>query len=585
MALLTLFALIAGAATAVSPCVLPVLPVALSAGVTGGRRRPLGVVTGLALSFTFATVALVYVISVLGLPSGLLRTIAIVVLIVFGASLLVPPVSARIESYLGRLAPAMAPRRGDGFGSGLIVGGGLGLVYAPCAGPILATVITVSASQSFTAARLTVALAYGVGSAAVLYLLMIGGRRVTSRLARRGGALQMAAGAVMATVAVAMLLHLDTRFETAIADHLPSVLVNPTEGLERSARAQRELAALRGRRRSPLAPRASQQRSGARASQNPSATALAVLGAAPDFHGYQRWFNTPGGRPLSLGSLRGHVVLVDFWTYSCINCLRTLPYLRAWDARYRASGLTIVGVHTPEFPFEKSAGNVSDAIGQNHLRYPVVQDNDYAIWNSYANQYWPAEYFIDAHGQVRYAHFGEGEYDRKEGVIRALLAEAGASRLGASTRVRADKPSDAQITRESYLGARNAERFLNGQIAPGRHAYRAVGPLPPDHLAYSGVWQITAQSARAVTNATLSIDFSARRVFLVLGSPEHPRAVRVLLDGRPLADSRAGSDVRGGLLEVGFQRLYRLVDLPAVARHRLTLHFAPGVSGYAFTFG
>ncbi len=233
MFVLIVFAFIAGAATAVSPCVLPVLPVALAAGATGGRRRPLGVVTGLALSFTFATVALVYAISAFGLPDSLLRTLAIVALIGFGICLLAPPLGDRLEAWLSRLGPSagVGTRDGEGFWSGMLVGVGLGFVYAPCAGPILAGVITVSASQSFTAGRLAVALAYGIGSAVVLYALMLGGRRLTGRLARRSGGFQMAMGAVMVLIALAMLGNYDTRFETSIASDLPSFLVDPTHRL------------------------------------------------------------------------------------------------------------------------------------------------------------------------------------------------------------------------------------------------------------------------------------------------------------------------------------------------------------------
>ena len=254
MLILIVFAFVAGAATAVSPCVLPVLPIALSAGVTGGRRRPLGVVTGLALSFTFAAVALVYVISALGLPDSLLRTLAICALIGFGTCLLVPRLGDRLEARLSRLGPSGGVSAGkdsegrtrDGFWSGMLVGGGLGFVYAPCAGPILAGVITVSASQSFTAARLAVALAYGIGSAVVLYGLMLGGRRLTARLVRRSTRFQMAMGAVMVLIALAMLRNYDTRFETSIASSLPSFLTDPTSGLESSHVASEQLAALRG---------------------------------------------------------------------------------------------------------------------------------------------------------------------------------------------------------------------------------------------------------------------------------------------------------------------------------------------------
>src|SRR3954468_22970962 len=246
MVLLALFALLAGAATALSPCVLPVLPVVLSAGATGGRRRPLGIVTGMTLSFTFATVALVYVIDSLGLPDDLLRMVAIVVLLLFGATLLVPALGARVEGWLTRIAPNARPgREQGGFWSGLVVGLSLGLVYAPCAGPILAGVITVSASQSFTAGRLAVAFAYGVGSAIVLYGLMLGGRRATRRLTRNAGRFQMATGVVMILIAVAMLGNLDTRFQTAIASDLPGVLVDPASKLEQSTKVESALAKVR----------------------------------------------------------------------------------------------------------------------------------------------------------------------------------------------------------------------------------------------------------------------------------------------------------------------------------------------------
>ncbi|HVY78578.1 MAG TPA: cytochrome c biogenesis protein CcdA, partial [Solirubrobacterales bacterium] len=248
MALLMLFGFVAGAGTALSPCVLPVLPIALSAGATGGRRRPLGIVVGLALSFTFATVALVYVISALGLPGDLLRKLAIAVLLAFGITLMVPPLAARVEAAMSRFAgrAGVAGGGGEGFWSGIAVGASLGLVYAPCAGPILAGVITVSASQPFTAGRLAVALSYGIGSAVVLYFLMLGGRKLTAPLARRGAGLQIAMGAVMVVVALAMARDYDVRFQNEIASSLPSFLVNPTEGLEDTAAARNALGDVRG---------------------------------------------------------------------------------------------------------------------------------------------------------------------------------------------------------------------------------------------------------------------------------------------------------------------------------------------------
>jgi cytochrome c biogenesis protein CcdA/thiol-disulfide isomerase/thioredoxin len=584
MALLILFGFIAGAATAVSPCVLPVLPIALSAGATGGRRRPLGIVAGLAVSFTFATVALVYVIAALGLPNGLLRTVAIVVLLGFGITLMIPPLADRIEAWLSRFAGrAGVARGGDGFWSGTAVGASLGLVYAPCAGPILAGVITVSASQSFTAGRLAVALSYGVGSAVVLYFLMIGGRRVVKPLVKRGGGFQVAMGAVMVVVALAMLGNYDIRFQNHIASSLPSFLVDPSKSIEETASAKAALADVRGDGGHGVGSKASG--AAPETGADGKLKKLPVLGIAPEFVGTEKWFNTPGDKPLTLRGLRGRVVLVDFWTYSCINCIRTLPYLKAWDAKYRKDGLTIVGVHTPEFPFEREASNVETAIEENGIRYPVVQDNEQATWNAYGNQYWPAEYFIDAQGRVRYVHFGEGEYGEKEKVIRELLAEAGDPVKGKETRVHAIAPSLTVSTPETYLGAARAERFTNSMLSPGSHNFTAPKALPPNEFAYHGKWRITLESATAGAGAALDLNFGARRVYLVLGSPGRDRKVRVLLDGQPISSADAGSDVHDGAVTVTGQRLYNLVNLPKVGHHVLTLEPEAGVQGYAFTFG
>jgi cytochrome c biogenesis protein CcdA/thiol-disulfide isomerase/thioredoxin len=593
MVLLILFGFLAGAGTALSPCVLPVLPIALSAGATGGRRRPLGIVVGLAASFTFATVALVYVLDALGLPNDLLRNVAIGVLIVFGATLLIPPLAARLEGRLSRLTGRLAPRAGaggprdgrtaEGFRSGLLVGVSLGLVYAPCAGPVLAGVITVSASQPFTAGRFAVALAYGVGSALVLYALMLGGRRLTAPLARRSGAVQMGMGAVMVVVALAMVAEYDLRFQSAIAKDLPAFLVNPTGDLERTGAARRALDDVRGGPKTPLGDAV------ARAEERepaPGGLDLPVLAPAPEFKDTQQWFNTADGRALTLRELRGRVVVIDFWTYTCINCLRTLPYLKAWDERYRDAGLTIVGVHTPEFPFEDDAGNVADAIEREGIRYPVAQDNAYATWNAYGNRYWPAKYFVDARGRVRHTHFGEGEYAESELVIRTLLAEAGRDPGGERARARGTAPSDGVTTPETYLGALRAEGFVNGAILPGEQDFGTPRPPGQNELAYHGAWTVGRYEATAAgRDAALELRFGARRVFLVLGSPGEPRRMRVLLDGRPLPDALAGRDVRGGVATIGEQRLYDLVDLGRVGEGVLRLEPEAGIEGYAFTFG
>jgi thiol-disulfide isomerase/thioredoxin len=291
-------------------------------------------------------------------------------------------------------------------------------------------------------------------------------------------------------------------------------------------------------------------------------------------------------RPLSLASLRGRVVLVDFWTYTCINCIRTLPYLKAWDASYRHDGLTIVGVETPEFAFEHDASNVANAISQFGLRYPVVQDNQMGTWNAYGNEYWPADYLIDAKGQVRYATFGEGDYDKTETAIRALLAEAGDA-VGAKSRPDGVVVPSQQTTPETYLGAERAEGWID-QPKNGVHDYGVApgGSLALNDFALSGTWRIAAQPATAIANAGIDVEFQAKHVYLVLSSEgERPRSVRVLLDGRPIAPDAAGSDVHGARVTVGGQRLYTLVSLAHTGRHRLALRLQPGVTGYAFTFG
>jgi thiol-disulfide isomerase/thioredoxin len=313
---------------------------------------------------------------------------------------------------------------------------------------------------------------------------------------------------------------------------------------------------------------------------------LPVYGQAPDFTGTQEWFNTPDGEPLTMEELRGKVVLIDFWTYTCINCIRTFPYLEAWQQRYGNQGFTIVGVHSPEFPFEKDADNVAEAIRQNHLTYPVVQDNDLATWNAWGNQYWPAHYLVDAQGNVRDAHFGEGGYDETERAIRTLLHQAGHADLGHGARASAEAPSEGEITPETYLGAARAQGWVNGAIDPGNQDFGAPpGPLEQDQFAYAGNWGITYEDATAGAGAEIDLEFNARRVFLVLGSPDRPRSVQVLLDGRPMPAKLAGADVREGRATIHQQRLYRLVDLPSVEQHRLSLILDPGISGYAFTFG
>ena len=577
MLLLLGFAFLAGAGTALSPCVLPVLPAVLSAGGMGGRRRPLGVVLGLSATFTVTIVGIAEVVGGVGLGTDPLRALAVVVLAAFGLALLFPSVAARLEVPLARLSRYGPRTRGDGFASGLLVGAALGFVYTPCAGPILAAVITVSAA---TGRSVAVAIAYALGSAAVLLVLCLGGRRVLDRVraAGRGAVVQRVMGAVMLATALLIVTNVDVSFDQLVARKIPDVSL--TASLERSDAVARRLRTIENRKPSFTTP----VPAGPQVAANGT---LPNLGLAPGFTDTQRWFNTPGGRPESLAALRRRgAVLVDFWTYTCINCLRTLPYLEAWDRRYRDRGLTIVGVHTPEFAFEHDAGNVADAIKRLGIRYPVVQDNDMGTWNAYANQYWPADYLVDDTGQVRYASVGEGDYDKTEAAIRTVLAEAGHTRLGADARPTGVVVPSQQTSPETYLGTARAFGWVDPP-RPGRHAYpRSEGHLALNAFAYGGEWRIGKQAATAGAGATIDAQVQAKHVYLVLGSAGgRPRDVQVLLDGRPVTARQAGADVRAGRATVTGQRLYALVSLPRNERHHLTLRLAPGISGFAFTFG
>jgi cytochrome c biogenesis protein CcdA/thiol-disulfide isomerase/thioredoxin len=596
MLILILFAILAGAGTALSPCVLPVLPALLSAGGVGGRRRPLGIVLGLSITFTVTIVGVAKVVDGVGLGSDPLRAVAIVVLLAFGVALLLPNMAARIEAPLSRLARLGPRTTGDGFRSGLLVGGALGFVYTPCASPILAAVISVSAASGKT---IVIALAYAVGSALVLLALTLGGRRLFDRVrqAGRGPLLQRALGTVMILTAVAILTNLDVNFDQFVAQHIPDV--NLTASLECSSTVTGRLHQISGHEAKfkpangssacgggsatavhTAAPDASQ------ATLLADAHGLKDLGEAPEFTETEDWFNTPGDTPLTLSSLHGRVVLVDFWTYTCINCIRTLPYLKAWDATYRKDGLTIVGVETPEFAFEHDAPNVANAIKQFGLRYPVAQDNNMGTWDAYGNEDWPADYLIDSTGHVRYATAGEGDYAQTETAIRSLLAEAGSQIGGKSHPTDVTVPSE-EATPETYLGTARAQGWVNGPKA-GLHDYGSNPPasLALNNLAYSGTWNIAAQPATAVANAGVDLEFESKNVYLVLSSAgERPLPVQVLLDGRPISAADAGADVHGGIVTVHGERLYTLVSLPRDEQHRLTLRFAPGVTGYAFTFG
>ena len=573
MLLLILFAVVVGAGTAISPCVLPVLPAMLSASGAGGARRPLGIVLGLTTTFAITIIGIAKVVDGVGLGSDPLRDLAVAVLAIGGVALLIPRVGQVLERPLAGLSRLGPRSRGDGFRSGLLVGGALGFVYTPCAGPILAAVITTSAHSG---RAVVVGLAYALGTGLMLLVLALGGRRVLDRLRGGGRALtvQRALGAILLVTAIVIATSLDVKLDELIARHIPNYTL--TAGLDNSTSVESRLESIRKVKFKPR-----------KTDGTITAASLHNYGPAPNFVGTEDWFNTPGDRPLTLRGLRGHVVLIDFWTYTCINCIRTLPYLEAWERDYRKDGLVIVGIESPEFAFERSASNVRSAIAQFGINYPVVQDNNLATWDAWQNEYWPADYLIDASGRVRYATFGEGDYGKTENAIRALLVAAGARRLGAAAQPRHVIHPSLLATPETYIGTERAQGWINWPVG-GTHNYGVpTGALALSSFAYGGTWTIGPQQALAGTGATITANVQGKHVYIVLSPPAGGVAghVQVLINGKTPTAADAGSDVHNGIVTVNEQRLYNIVSEPKDEDETITLRFSPGMSAYSFTFG
>ena len=597
MVVLMLFAVIAGAGTAVTPCVLPVLPAMLSASAVGGRRRPFGIILGLTVTFAISIIALSSVSKGVGLGDGVTRTLAWVILIAFGIVLIVPPLADRLQAPLSRLARFGPKTRGDGFLSGIAVGAALGFVCVPCGGPILAAVISAGNTGRTSATTVGMGIAFAIGLGAVLTLFAVGGQRVVAIVRRkaRGHVVEQTLGVVLLVTGLLIATNLDVKFQQSIAkatssgngSGLLAFLDDPTSGLENSSAVQSRLPKSKfAVRQAASHVKAEPERAGI-ALAGVKTPSLPILGQAPNFTGTEQWFNTPGDRPLTMAGLRGRVVLIDFWTYTCINCIRTLPFVEGLYKRYAKYGLTIVGIEAPEFTFEKEASNVAQAVHGFGLTYPIVQDNNLATWDAYQNEYWPAEYLIDAQGNVRHTQFGEGNYKEDEAAVRQLLYDAGAHTLPAPMTASALMPSSQLGTPETYLDPQRAQGFLQ-PLQPGTHTYSG-GQVGVNQFALKGSWTVGTQSITPATGeAELSGGFQAQHVYLVMTSAGGvPRTGRVLLDGKPIPPQYAGADVRaGGYFTVKGQRLYSLISFPkGDAQATFTLQLPQGISAYDFTFG
>jgi cytochrome c biogenesis protein CcdA/thiol-disulfide isomerase/thioredoxin len=534
--------LLAGVVTAVSPCVLPVLPVLLAGGASG--RKPFRIIAGLVASFSVFTLFATWVLDKLGLPQDLLRNLAIVSLFVMAAVLLIPPAGLLLERALAsfsRLRPANA-------GGGFFLGASLGLVFVPCAGPFLGAITSAAAREHFGGRTFVATFSYAVGAAIPMLLIARGGLEASAHLRRHAETVRIASGVLIGAVALGLTFHFDDR----IAQFTPGYTTFLQKKIESNRTATKALDKVSGGGEALAAV------------NNTAGAKLPDYGIAPALHPDGAWINSA---PLTIQQLRGKVVLVDFWTYSCINCLRTLPHLKAWYAAYHAKGLVIIGVHTPEFAFEHVTSNVRAAVKRLGVTWPVVQDNRYKTWDNYANQYWPAEYLIDRTGHVRHTNFGEGEYGTTEGLIRTLLGAH-----GRAARHVADATPSGLLTPETYLGYSRLNTYVGSKLVPDVTApYTFAKSVPPNDLSYSGDWRVGGDRIIAGPGARLRLNFQASNVYIVLGGHG---TVHALINGKPVST-----------IKVDAQRLYTVRASKQSINGLLELRFSRGIQGYSFTFG
>ena len=564
---LVLIGLVGGIITGLSPCVLPVLPVVLLGGGSAGpvtgpdtgpdaesaRRRPYLVVLGLTLSFAVFTLFGSLVLASLHLPDDAIRWLGLALLVLVGLGLLVPPLGHLIERPFYRF-----PQRALGTGrNGFLLGIALGAVFVPCAGPVLAAITVAGATGHIGLRTVGLTLGFAVGTAIPLLAFALAGRGLTQRLGafrRRQGAFRAVSGAVVIVLAVALTFNLSDIIQRDIPNYFEAV----GNSLEKGAKA---------------APQG-----GGSVSLQACQTAalyggsgLEKCGPAPAFSGIQQWLNTPGGKPVSLASLKGKVVLVDFWAYSCINCQRELPHVEAWARAYASDGLEVVGVHTPEYAFEHVPSNVAAGVRRLGLTFPVALDNSYGTWNAYDNQSWPAAYLIDASGQIRHISIGEGDYSGEEQLIRQLLGAAHPGiALPRATDVPDTTPDDSAQTPEAYLGAERQQGYY-GSTPYATGQFTAPATLPANSFALAGAWTIGQESITAGKGAGITLAFHASKVYLDVGGTG---TLTVSADGTSKVIRVSGAP-----------DIYTVATEQPAGDGTVTIRLSPGLQAYSFTFG
>jgi len=586
--LLLLLAYLGGVLTLLSPCILPVLPFVFARADRPFLRSTLPLLLGMALTFTVVASLAAVGSQWVAQANQVGRWVALVLMAVFAIALLWPTLADHLLAPFQRIGARLSARAdaADAAGRGgawtsLLIGIATGLLWAPCAGPILGLVLTGAALNGASVGTSSLLLAYALGAVTALALAVWVGGRVFRALQARLG-LGNVVRRVLGVAALLAVVAIGLGWDTGLLTRLSAVSTARIE--------QGLLDAVPGTQ--PAAPPMMMMAAGQ------AGAPLPVEGTLPTLDGATGWLNSP---PLSREQLHGKVVLIDFWTYSCINCLRAMPFVHEWAQRYRDHGLVVIGVHTPEFAFERDPRNVMKAVQQLKVEYPVALDNQYAIWRAFNNRYWPAHYFVDAQGNIRGHQFGEGNYAHSEQVIRRLLVEAGQTELpppadpAAADLQGVATQADMGNLRspETYLGHARAEQFASpgGQRADAAFGYTLPSTLALNKWGLSGQWRVNDEAAQLQqAGGRIAFQFHARDLHLVLAPGEDGKPVRfrVLLDGKPLPAADAGADVAAdGTGTVNEHRLYQLIrQRGTIGPHRFEIEFLDaGVQAYAFTFG
>jgi len=596
---LLVLAWLGGVLTILSPCILPVLPFVFARAGQSFARSGLPMLAGMAITFAFVAMLVTIGGSWAVHANQYGRYVALAILAVFGLTLLLPRFADRVMRPFVSAGARISASAEEGDAtpsvfSSVLLGIGTGLLWAPCAGPILGLVLTGAALHGADVGTFALLLAYALGAATSLALALLVGGRLFAAMKRSLGAgewVRRGLGVAVLVAVVAIALGADTgwlaRVSTASTNRIEQSLVESI-GVE-TAKKQDSIESVLAQ---PDAGNAMMMKPKATATANEAALPPPIEGTLPPLDGAVEWLNSP---PLTAAGLRGKVVVVDFWTYSCVNCLRTLPYVRAWYEKYKDQGLVVIGVHAPEFAFEKDIDNVKRAVKDLKVDYPVAIDNDYAIWRAFDNRYWPAHYFIDAQGRIRHHHFGEGEYAESEEIIKQLLAEAGAQHVASGT-VQPDAggialaPENAMQSPETYIGYERAENFAATAVRDREHEYSIPTTLATNQWGLGGTWTVADENAKlARAGGRIAFRFHARDVNLVLGPPRDGKPVKykVTIDGKPPGDDHGVDSAADGTGEVTSQRLYQLLRVNGdVADRTFEIEFLDaGVEAFAFTFG